>query len=78
MSDVLEETDVSEVTSKTKHPALSGERRGPLAWVVIAILLRMETTHKNYLLNVHFLKVLGNPFSESEKNAIPRVSNLEN
>ena len=52
--------DVSEETCfggnlENKAP-FSGEGRGPLARVVIAISLRMETTYKNYLLNVHFPK----------------------
>ena len=54
MSDVSEETSFGS-NLENKAP-FSGEGRGPLARVVIAILLRMETTHKNYLLNVHFPK----------------------
>ena len=55
MSDVSEETCFGS-NLENKAP-FSGEGRGPLARVVvIAILLRLETTHKNYLLNVHFPK----------------------
>ena len=42
--------------------------------MVIAILLKTETTRKNYLLS----KELGNPFPESEKNVNFKVSNLVN
>ena len=59
MSDVLEGTDVLEVTSKNSTFKRGGEgERGvdSLASVLTGILLRTETIHKKFLLNVHFPK----------------------
>ena len=45
-------------------------------WCLTEILLRKETDHNNFALNILVFELY--PFPESESNAITRVANLVN